>query len=57
LMWEEDIIVFGPRDAESAAACASPDVRGTAMQVFDLAQVRQQRARIAARRSCSRLRR
>jgi arginase len=49
LVREEDVVVFGFRDAESAAAYGSPDVRQTAMQVFDLTEVRRLGAAAAAR--------
>jgi arginase len=50
LMREEDVVVFGFRDAESAAAYGSPDVRQTAMHAFDLDEVRRLGAAVAARR-------
>lgn len=40
LFREEDVVVFGFRDADVAAEHGSPDVRQTAMHVFDLAEVR-----------------
>jgi arginase len=40
LVREEDVIVFGYRDAEEAARYGSADVRDTAMEVYDLAAVR-----------------
>lgn len=40
LVREEDVVVFGYRDAEEAARYSSQDVRDTAMQVYDLAAVR-----------------
>jgi arginase len=40
LVREEDVVVFGFRDADSAAEYGSPDVRQTAMHIFDLTQVR-----------------
>lgn len=40
LVREEDAVVFGIRDAASASAHRSPDVRTTRMKVFDLAEVR-----------------
>jgi arginase len=49
LMREEDIVVFGFRDADSAAEYGSPDVRRTAMNVFDLGEVRGLGAGAAAR--------
>jgi arginase len=48
-MREEDIVVFGFRDADSAAEYGSPDVRRTAMNVFDLGEVRGLGAGAAAR--------
>jgi arginase len=50
LMREQDVVVFGFRDAESAAAYGSPDVRQTAMHIFDLTEVRRLGAAVAARR-------
>ena len=49
LFREEDVVVFGCRDVESAAAYGSPDVRQTSMHVFDLTEVRRLGARAAAR--------
>ena len=49
LVREEDVVVFGIRDMESAAAAGSPDVRRTAMHVFDLAAVRRRGPAAAAR--------
>ena len=54
-MREEDVVVFGFRDAESAATFGSPDVRQTAMHVFDLAEVRRLGAAEAARRGLAAL--
>lgn len=48
LVREEDVVVFGFRDAESAAEYGSPDVRRTAMRVFDLGEVRRLGAAVAA---------
>jgi len=39
LVREEDVVVFGYRDGEEAASYGSPDVRDTAMEVYDLATV------------------
>jgi arginase len=39
LVPEEDVVVFGYRDAEEAAHYGSRDVRNTAMKVYDLATV------------------
>jgi arginase len=50
LVREEDVVVFGFRDAESAAAYGSPDVHQTAMHIFDLQEVRRLGAAGAARR-------
>jgi arginase len=55
LMREEDVVVFGPRDAESAATYTSPDVHQTRMHVFDLAQVRRQGVTAAARQGLATL--
>ena len=49
LVREEDVVVFGFRDAESAAEFGSPDVRQTAMHAFDLDRVRQMGTAAAAR--------
>lgn len=40
LVREEDVIVYGIRDAEEAVANGSPDVRKTGMHVLDLLEVR-----------------
>jgi arginase len=55
LVREEDVVVFGVRDAESAAAYGSPDVRRTAMHVFDLTEVRRLGAAAAARQGLAAL--
>ncbi len=55
LVQEEDVVVFGFRDAESAAEYGSPDVRQTAMHAFDLAQVRQMGPAAAARQGLAAL--
>ena len=55
LVREEDVVVFGVRDAESAAAYGSPDVRRTAMHVFDLTEVRRLGAATAARQGLAAL--
>ncbi|MQA92097.1 MAG: arginase family protein [Gemmatimonas sp.] len=55
LVREEDVVVFGIRDAEEAAENGSPDVRQTAMHVFDLVDVRSSGAAAAARRGLSAL--
>jgi arginase len=52
---ESDVVVFGYRDAESAAKLGSPDVRDTAMRVSDLEQVRRVGAAAAAREELSAL--
>jgi arginase len=46
---DEDIVVFGYRDAEEAARYGSQDVKGTNMHVFDLARVRSLGAKEAAK--------
>jgi arginase len=55
LVREEDVVVFGFRDAESAMAYGSPDVRQTAMRVFDLREVRRLGAASAARQGLAAL--
>lgn len=49
LVREEDAIVYGFRDAETATEYGSPDVRETAVHAFELAEVRRQGAAPAAR--------
>lgn len=49
LVQEEDVVVFAIRDAEASAASGSPDVRHTAMQVFELSDVRRRGAAVVAR--------
>jgi arginase len=49
LVREEDVVVFGFRDAESAAEYGSPDIRQTAMHVFELADLRRLGSVAAAR--------
>jgi len=46
---DEEIVVFGYRDAAQAAEYGSQDVRATGMQVLDLQQIRAQGAGAAAR--------
>jgi arginase len=41
LVKDEDVVVFGYRDAEQAASYGSQDVRDTNMHVFDLLQVKE----------------
>jgi arginase len=55
LVREQDVVVFGFRDAESALAYGSPDVRQTAMHVFDLTEVRRLGPAEAARRGLAAL--
>jgi arginase len=55
LVREDDVVVFGFRDAESALAYGSPDVRQTAMRVFDLPEVRRLGAAAAARQGLAAL--
>jgi arginase len=55
LVRDEDVVVFGFRDAESAAEYGSPDVRQTAMHVFELADVRRLGAASAARQGLAAL--
>lgn len=49
LFRDADVVVFGCRDAEDAAAHGSPDVRATGMTVLDLAEVGRAGAAAAAR--------
>lgn len=55
LLREEDVVVFGFRDAESAAEYGSPDVSETAMHAFDLGQVRRMGPAAAARQGLAAL--
>jgi arginase len=55
LMREEDVVVFGIRDADAAAECGSPDIRETAMRVFELAEVRRLGPAEAARQGLATL--
>lgn len=55
LVREEDVVVFGFRDAATAAEYGSPDVRGTRMHLFDLQAVRRLGAGAAAGRGLSAL--
>ncbi len=55
LVREDDVVLFGCRDAEEAVANGSPDVRGTGMRLFDLAAIRQLGAAQAARQALSAL--
>lgn len=48
LVREEDVVLFGYRDAEIAVEYGSPDVRETSIRILDLAGVRQLGARAAA---------
>lgn len=52
---DEDVVVFGFRDAQSAAEYGSPDVRQTAMHVFDLTDVRRLGPAVAARQGLAAL--
>lgn len=49
LVREEDVVVFGFRDADAAEAHGSPDVRLTALHLLDLAEVRRLGPGAAAR--------
>ena len=49
LVLEQDVAVFGVRDVEDEVADGAPDVHGTAMHVYDLAEVRRLGAAEAAR--------
>ena len=55
LVREEDVVVFGYRDAEEAAHYGSPDVRDTAMEVYDLAAVQALGAQAATAQALDRL--
>ncbi len=55
LVREEDGVLFGFRDTDLAAAEGSPDVRQTAMHIFDLSEVRRQGVAEAARRGLAAL--
>ncbi len=55
LVREEDVVVFGYRDAEEAARYGSHDVRDTAMEVYDLAAVQVLGAEAAAAQALDRL--
>jgi arginase len=57
LVREEDVVVFGVRDGESAAEHGSPDVRETAMHVLDLADGRRLGPATAARQGLAALER
>jgi arginase len=48
LVKDEDVVVFGYRDAEQAASYGSQDVRDTNMHVFDLLQVKELKIATAA---------
>jgi arginase len=55
LVREEDVVVFGFRDAEAAAEYGSPDVRQTAIRAFDLTEVRRLGPAEAARQGLAAL--
>lgn len=55
LVREEDVVVFGTRDAADAAEHGSPDVRETGMHVHDLDAVHRLGAGAAARRGLAEL--
>jgi arginase len=55
LVRDEDIVVFGYRDAKQAAEYGSYDVKGSGMHVFDLANVRTVGAKEAAKLAVERL--
>ena len=55
LVRQEDVVVFGFRDAESAAQYGCPNVRETPMHVLELADVRRLGAATAAREGVVRL--
>ena len=55
LVQDEDVVVFGYRDAEQSASYGSQDVRDTNMHVFDLFQVKELKVSTAASRAVKRL--
>jgi len=55
LVRDEDVVVFGYRDAEEASRYGSRDVRETGMQVYDLAAVRGLGTENAAAQALNRL--
>jgi arginase len=55
LVQDEDVVVFGYRDAEQSASYGSQDVRDTNMHVFDLLQVKELKVSTAASRAVKRL--
>jgi arginase len=57
LVRDEDIVVFGYRDAEQQKEFGSQDVRETAIHAFDLEQVREQGMTAAAEKGIMQLRR
>ena len=56
LVRDEDIVLFGYRDAEQQQEFGSQDVRDTAIHAFDLAQVRELGATAAAEHGMKKLR-
>jgi arginase len=57
LVRDEDIVLFGYRDAEQQKEFGSQDVRETAIHAFDLEQVREQGITAAAEKGITQLRR
>jgi arginase len=55
LVRDEDVVVFGYRDAEQSASYGSQDVKETNMHVFDLSQVKELKINTAASLAMSRL--
>ena len=55
LVRDEDVVVFGYRDAEQSASYGSQDVKETNMHIFDLSQVKELKISAAASLAMSRL--
>jgi arginase len=55
LVRDEDIVVFGYRDAEQSSSYGSQDVKDTNMHVFDLLRVRELNIEVAAYMAVTRL--
>jgi arginase len=55
LVGDEDIVVFGYRDAEQSSSYGSQDVKDTNMHVFDLLRIRELKIEIAASMAVTRL--
>jgi arginase len=55
LVRDEDVVVFGYRDAEQSSSYGSQDVKDTKMHVFDLSEVRELNIETAASTAVTRL--